>query len=142
MSLFPGFLHEQNREERDGFVTIRNRNIKPGYEANFDKAPRGATTGFGVGYDYGSVMHYSPTAFSRNGQPTIESKPNSRERMGQRDGFSKKDIDKINKMYNCKASTASTGNKPLGTTTKPDNSFGGIIGSLFPNWDEEEMMTQ
>lgn len=123
-------------------MIIKNRNIKPGYEANFDKAPRGATTGFGVGYDYGSVMHYSPTAFSRNGQPTIESKSNSRERMGQRDGFSNKDIDKINKMYNCKTTTASAGNQPLGTTTKPENAFGGFIGSLFPKWDEEEMKIQ
>ncbi|CAO1412000.1 unnamed protein product [Diamesa serratosioi] len=137
-----GFLHEQNREERDGFVTIKNRNIKPGYEANFDKAPRGATTGFGVGYDYGSVMHYSPTAFSRNGQPTIEAKSNSRDKMGQREGFSNKDLEKINKMYNCKGTTASVTNKPLGTTTKPDNSFGNLIGSLFPNWDEDEMIVQ
>lgn len=121
---------------------IKNQNIKPGYESNFDKAPRGATTGFGVGYDYGSVMHYSPTAFSRNGQPTIEAKSNSKENMGQREGFSGKDIAKINKMYNCQASTASQGNKPLGTTTRPENGFGGFLGSLFPNWDEEEMIAQ
>jgi hypothetical protein len=48
-----GFLHEQNREERDSFVTILEKNIRPGYEANFKKASAGETTGFGVGYDYG-----------------------------------------------------------------------------------------
>jgi hypothetical protein len=48
-----GFLHEQNREERDSFVKINNNNIKQGYEINFDKAKSGEATGFGVKYDYG-----------------------------------------------------------------------------------------
>lgn len=69
-----GFLHEQNREERDSFVTVMYSNIRKGYEANFHKAAAGTTSGFGVGYDYGSVMHYSENAFSVNGQPTIVTK--------------------------------------------------------------------
>lgn len=96
-----GFLHEQNREERDGFVFIRGSNVEPGREKNFEKAKAGDTIGFGVGYDYGSVMHYSPVAFSRNGQPTIEAKMKTNEKMGQRVGLSRKDVEKINKMYKC-----------------------------------------
>lgn len=42
-----------------------------GLEANFEKASSQTTNTFGVPYDYGSVMHYSANAFSRNGQPTI-----------------------------------------------------------------------
>jgi hypothetical protein len=48
-----GFLHEQNREERDNFVAIVDSNIRSGYEVNFKKAKPGETTGFGTSYDYG-----------------------------------------------------------------------------------------
>lgn len=37
-----------------------------GHAHNFNKAPPDITNAFGVGYDYGSVMHYSSTAFSKN----------------------------------------------------------------------------
>ena len=48
-----GFQHEQNREERDNFVTIVYSNVKPDYTVNFEKSRPGETTGFGVSYDYG-----------------------------------------------------------------------------------------
>ena len=67
-----GFLHEQNRQERDSYVTIQYQNIHERATSNFQKVPR--TAAFGVGYDYGSVMHYSATAFSHNGKPTIVAK--------------------------------------------------------------------
>lgn len=51
-------------------------------------------------YDYGSVMHYASTAFSKNGKPTIEPKKKGVE-IGQRTGFSETDIYKINKLYKC-----------------------------------------
>lgn len=72
-----GFLHEQNREERDQYIDVMYPNIMRGYESNFMKAQKGSTSGQGVGYDYGSVMHYSAQAFSANGQPTIRTKVNS-----------------------------------------------------------------
>lgn len=69
-----GFLHEQNRHERDNFIAVQYRNIQPSAVGNFDKAPAASTVDFGVRYDYGSVMHYSANAFSTNGQPTIIAK--------------------------------------------------------------------
>lgn len=45
-----------------------------GTQVNFDKQSSITTTTYGVEYDYGSVMHYSPGAFSRNGLPTITPK--------------------------------------------------------------------
>ena len=135
-------MHEQNREERDDYVTIQTKNIKPGYENNFDKAPVGMTSGQGVTYDYGSVMHYSPHAFSSNGNPTITSKINGGEsQMGQREKFSSKDIQKINTMYKCKGNGGSGGGgggttpRPSGSTKNPIESFLGI----FTNSDKEEM---
>ncbi|CAB3363304.1 Hypothetical predicted protein [Cloeon dipterum] len=95
-----GFFHEQTRTDRDGFVNILWENIETGYEHNFEIEPD--TTAFGVAYDFGSVLHYSEISFSVNGLPTIETKPAGIP-IGQRDGFSQSDIDKINIMYNCAA---------------------------------------
>uniref|UniRef100_A0A0A9YKU2 Metalloendopeptidase n=1 Tax=Lygus hesperus TaxID=30085 RepID=A0A0A9YKU2_LYGHE len=69
-----GFLHEQNRWERDNYVSIKYQNIIRGTESNFEKAQPKTTDGLGIEYDYGSVMHYSEFAFSSNGLPTIKAK--------------------------------------------------------------------
>jgi len=42
-----------------------------GREHNFRKYSEATVTNFGVQYDYGSIMHYSAHAFSKNGKPTI-----------------------------------------------------------------------
>ncbi|XP_045468360.1 hatching enzyme 1.2-like [Harmonia axyridis] len=97
-----GFYHEQNRPDRDNYVTIGFGNIKPGHDSNFKKASAETTNDFGVTYDYRSVMHYSEHAFSRNGKPTIVPKESvAVGKMGQREGFSRKDLIKLNAMYNC-----------------------------------------
>lgn len=134
-----GFLHEQNRDDRDSFVTINSKNIRKGYETNFAKAKPGETSAFGVRYDYGSVLHYSANSFSIDGQPTIVAKQSTNERMGQREGFSKKDIEKLNKMYKCDQVTGST---VVVTTQKPF--FISLIEALFPssNMDEDEIVKQ
>jgi Astacin (Peptidase family M12A) len=57
---------------------------------------------FNLPYDYGSVLHYSPYAFSSNGRPTIEpkdGKDETRNKFGQRLNLSQLDIEKIKKMY-------------------------------------------
>jgi Astacin (Peptidase family M12A) len=68
-----GLWHEQSREDRDSHVTINFQNIQPGKEHNFAKH---STDGFDIGtYDFGSIMHYGATAFSKNGLPTITTIP-------------------------------------------------------------------
>ncbi|MCG8429447.1 MAG: M12 family metallopeptidase [Chromatiales bacterium] len=66
-----GLLHEQSRSDRDSYVNILTENITSGKEHNFDKA---STTNYGD-YDFDSVMHYGRTAFTKNGQNTIEPLP-------------------------------------------------------------------
>ena len=73
-----GFTHEQNRPDRNSFVTIKSANIKDGKEKNFDIKTDFKT--YGVQYNGLSVMHYSGKAFAKNKEkPTIVSKvqPNS-----------------------------------------------------------------
>lgn len=66
-----GFMHEQNREDRDSYVNIQWTNIRQGMENNFQKGSADTTTSYGIPYDYESVMHYSAGAFSKNNLPTI-----------------------------------------------------------------------
>lgn len=42
-----------------------------GKEHNFNKYNNDTVTDYGISYDYGSVMHYSSHAFSKNDEPTI-----------------------------------------------------------------------
>uniref|UniRef100_A0A1B0CBX3 Metalloendopeptidase n=1 Tax=Lutzomyia longipalpis TaxID=7200 RepID=A0A1B0CBX3_LUTLO len=96
-----GFLHEQNREDRDSYVQIQTQNIQFGFESDFQAAAPGSTNDFGVSYDYSSVMHYSSTAFSRNGLPTIVPLLPIAGELGQREGFTESDVTKIRRMYSC-----------------------------------------
>lgn len=91
-----GLWHEQSRADRDSFVRIAWENISEDHKFNFDQH---LTDGKDFGdYDYDSIMHYGPMAFSKNGQPTIipldfEAK------IGQRDHLSVRDIATVNAMY-------------------------------------------
>lgn len=98
-----GLYHEQNRIDRDDFVDIKTDNILSSKLVNFQKTAENVYNTKGVLYDYGSVMHYSPYSFSKNGKITIETKgnPDTKSIMGQRSGMSEKDIEKIERIYNC-----------------------------------------
>ena len=90
-----GLWHEQSREDRETYVTIHSQNIIPGMEHNFDQH---ITDGDDIGsYDYGSIMHYPATAFSRNGQPTIVAKNGAP--IGQREELSAGDIEAVHTLY-------------------------------------------
>jgi hypothetical protein len=94
-----GLWHEQSREDRDTFVRIVFANIDPAMQHNFLQH---ITDGDDLGpYDYGSMMHYPPTAFSINGQPTIvplQPLPPGVV-MGQRNALSQGDINGVHTMY-------------------------------------------
>ena len=86
-----GLWHEQSREDRDSFVNIIWANIQAGKEHNFNQH---IVDGDDIGpYDYGSIMHYSRTAFSRDGvSPTIVPTNPASAVIGQRNGLSAGDI--------------------------------------------------
>ena len=94
-----GLWHEQGREDRDTFVQIVFANIDPAMQHNFNQQ---ISDGDDLGaYDFGSVMHYPPTAFSINGQPTIvprQAVPPGVV-MGQRTGLSAGDLAGVRAMY-------------------------------------------
>lgn len=94
-----GLWHEQSREDRDTFVRIVFANIDPAMQHNFTQH---IADGDDLGpYDYGSAMHYPPTAFSINGQPTIVARQPLPQGvvMGQRNGLSQGDINGVHMMY-------------------------------------------
>jgi len=92
-----GFWHEQSRSDRDKYVTILFDNISEKNKFNFNVL---RTDNQGMGYDYGSVMHYGAKAFSKNGKNTILVKK-SGARIGQRNGVSAQDVKEVRKLYKC-----------------------------------------
>jgi astacin len=91
-----GLWHEQSREDRDTFVTIHWNNIEEDKKHNFNQH---IADGEDVGpYDYGSIMHYGRTAFSKNGQDTI-TPVKAGAAIGQRDHLSYDDIQAVVYMY-------------------------------------------
>ena len=93
-----GFFHEQSRPDRNSFVNIHWDNIKDGKKHNFDRELD--IESHGSRYDYGSIMHYSSHAFSKNGKATITPKVEGAV-LGQRNGLSDHDIWQAKKLYNC-----------------------------------------
>ncbi|KAL3099442.1 hypothetical protein niasHS_002897 [Heterodera schachtii] len=95
-----GFFHEQSRTDRDNYVNIKWDNIDQNLRDQFDKYSQNMIDFLGTQYDFGSVMHYGPYAFTKNGKPTIQPKQPGKT-IGQRIGFSQNDLYKINRLYAC-----------------------------------------
>lgn len=91
-----GLWHEQSRSDRDRFVTIVSANIAEGQLHNFDKH---VIDGRDLGdYDYLSIMHYPPKAFSINTEDTIVPAAGG-PAIGQRLGLSSGDVAAIRALY-------------------------------------------
>lgn len=103
-----GFFHEQSRQDRDEYVDVVWRNVMNGADDQFEKYNLNVISHMDEPYDYASIMHYGPYAFSGSGKKTIVPRKSGSERMGQRIAFSDIDVKKINKLYNCGAAPAAT----------------------------------
>jgi len=87
-----GLHHEQVRADRNGNVTVLYQNMDKRFSYNFDQA-LGNTKDTGY-YDFGSIMHYGATGFTRNGQDSMETVPVGIP-IGQRTALSAGDTDAI-----------------------------------------------
>ncbi|KRX16719.1 Zinc metalloproteinase nas-14 [Trichinella nelsoni] len=96
-----GFLHEHSRPDRKNYVDINRNNVAKEHWKNFNKEEFWLRIPINTMYDYDSVMHYSPHAFSKNGGVVIKARNNRT--IGQRDHLSILDIYKINALYQCKS---------------------------------------
>merc|ERR1712048_223352 len=102
-----GLFHEQSRPDRDNYVTINWNNIVDRAKFNFNKLTTSRIDSRGTPYDYDSMMHYGSYFFSKNRQITIQTKNSEdQNRIGNRKGFSKIDIQQINKMYGCQGGSS------------------------------------
>ena len=102
-----GLFHEHCRPDRDKYVRIVYENMMPGTQPNFDKF-REQDAIYDLGpYDVNSIMHFGPTTFSVNNQPTIVVREPFVGVIGNRFGFlteyvkglSERDIQKIDSIY-------------------------------------------
>lgn len=67
-----GFIHEQNRSDRDKYVRVLWNNILNSAKGNFELFPDELMKVSGTApFDYESIMIYQPSAFSKNNQPTL-----------------------------------------------------------------------
>lgn len=114
-----GFLHEQNRPDRDQYVSINLANVRSGLEDQFEKYPNGQL--YNTPYDYGSIMHYDEFSFSRNGQQTItplqsgiDLIPSARKTDAQI--MTQYDVQAVAARYSCAATAATTAATTPATT--------------------------
>jgi len=107
-----GFFHEQSRRDRDQYVKIYWNNISRNMKFNFNMYRKGQATTHDEPYDKKSVMHYSRYSFSINRRPTIVSRTNENERLGNNVGFTDIDVKQINKHYGCSGGVGEGGGGP------------------------------
>ncbi|XP_038216209.1 uncharacterized protein LOC119835454 [Zerene cesonia] len=107
-----GFSHEHTRPDRDRYITILWDNIKPGYKKYFSVREEDPLSS--LPYDYASVLHYPPRAFSRNGKVTIVTENGVK--IGQREALSETDVEKVSIVYSAECTKR---NKEYLLTTCP-----------------------
>lgn len=89
--------------QMDIFTIITKLNCLyfPGKEHNFKKISEVYVDPLDAAYDTSSIMHYGKYAFNKNGRPTIVVIGQPLSPIGQRNGFSKTDIEQLNALYDC-----------------------------------------
>lgn len=96
-----GLIHEQARADRNQYVHVDMNNVSPGAAENFQKCNKISNgENLHVEYDFESLMHYGPFAFSKNGKATITVNQNcSGHKIGRRSEWCAGDMEQMVDMY-------------------------------------------
>ena len=101
----------RSRADRNANLTVLYQNMDKRFLAQFDQR---LTTSKDTGYyDFGSIMHYGSTAFTRNGLDTMETVPVGIP-IGQLNGLSAGDIDGISRAYGLTPTATTIATVPSG----------------------------
>lgn len=94
-----GFVHEQNRLDRDAAISVNFDNIEEKHRANFEilPAPFMALNGLAP-FDFESLMIYPDNMFAKSSRPTMEPRTKDRKIAPGRT-LSPSDIERINEYY-------------------------------------------
>ena len=94
-----GFIHEQNRTDRDSSIQVLSANVDETYQDNFAKLPQDFMVISGLGpFDFDSIMIYPTSMFSKNGGPTMESVVKGQTINPSR-SLSTEDVNRVNQIY-------------------------------------------
>lgn len=94
-----GFVHEQNRSDRDDFISVLFDNIDEKYRDNFEKLPQEFMAVSGLApFDFESLMIYPVWMFVKHGQATMESKIKDKT-IQPGDHLSAADLERLNLAY-------------------------------------------
>merc|ERR1712227_998219 len=122
-----GFSHEHSRHDRDSYVDLTpTKYTNDCDDTNYKKLSSSKVVHYDVSYDYCSVLHYGSNQGYCKITPkswktvscTIKGHPVTE--IGQRIGLSEKDIEEINKRYQC----GNTGGGGGGTNEKVNGQWG------------------
>ncbi|MDX1696114.1 MAG: M12 family metallopeptidase [Ketobacteraceae bacterium] len=93
-----GLWHEQSRRDRDEYVKINWCNIEDGKQHNFRKETVDRVEDVGP-YDYGSIMHYVRSSFTKNIYATIQSRTQKSVPVFPKSSPSQGDVDGVMALY-------------------------------------------
>ncbi len=93
-----GFIHEQNRIDRDNYIDVMMDNIEEGHKENFEKLPGEFMVLSGLAqFDFESLMIYPDWMFAKTGSPTMQSK--SGQQIIPSKGISRLDRERLDRAY-------------------------------------------
>lgn len=111
-----GFMHEQSRQDRNRWLTVLYENVDTSSYLQFEQRTSSRDLSY---YDYGSIMHYSNSGFSLDGNADLETVPQGIP-IGQRNGLSAGDIDAISRIYGFTPTQTTVTTIPTGLTIVVD----------------------